>query len=57
MRHLILAAITCLVITSCGNQSSPKTVVAQQSETDNLNAWFEVKYEEELMMGPLGLTF
>ena len=29
----------------------------EKSETEKLNAWFEVKYEEELMMSPLGLTF
>ena len=25
----------------------------EKSETEKLNAWFEVKYEEELMMSPL----
>ncbi|MBT8113899.1 MAG: DUF885 domain-containing protein [Arenicella sp.] len=29
----------------------------EQSESDRLNAWFEVKYEEELMQSPIGLTF
>ena len=29
----------------------------EKSETEKLNAWFEVKYEEELMMSPLSLTF
>jgi len=28
-----------------------------ETETDKLNAWFEVKFEEELMMSPIGLTF
>ena len=28
-----------------------------KSETEKLNAWFEMKYEEQLMMSPLGLTF
>ena len=27
------------------------------SETDRLNEWFEEKYEEELMMSPIQLTF
>ncbi len=29
----------------------------ERSETEKLNAWFEIKYEEELMMSPLSLTF
>tara|TARA_B100000497_G_scaffold44382_1_gene51500 strand:+ start:10480 stop:12303 length:1824 start_codon:yes stop_codon:yes gene_type:complete len=29
----------------------------ENSETEKLNAWFEIKYEEELMMSPLSLTF
>jgi uncharacterized protein (DUF885 family) len=57
MRQLILAVMTCLFVTSCGHQPSTETVVTQQSESEKLNAWFEVKYEEGLMMSPLGLTF
>ncbi|GGZ97382.1 hypothetical protein GCM10008090_02080 [Arenicella chitinivorans] len=29
----------------------------EKSETEKLNEWFEVKYEEELMKSPIGLTF
>ena len=29
----------------------------EKSETEKLNEWFEVKYEEELMQSPLSLTF
>ncbi len=57
MRHFISVLIMCLLTTACGNQSSPETSVDQQSETEKLNAWFEVKYEEGLMMSPLSLTF
>ena len=57
MRQLLLTVMTCFFLTSCGNQSSLGAVVDQQSETEKLNAWFEVKYEEGLMMSPLGLTF
>ena len=57
MRQLLLTVMTCFFLTSCGNQSSLEAVVDQQSETEKLNAWFEVKYEEGLMMSPLGLTF
>ena len=56
MRHFILVLITCLFMTACGNQSSPENSVDQQSESEKLNAWFEVKYEEGLMMSPLSLT-
>ena len=57
MRQLLLTVMSCFFLTSCGNQSSLEAVVDQQSETEKLNAWFEVKYEEGLMMSPLGLTF
>ena len=29
----------------------------KMTETEKLNAWFEVKYEEEVMMSPIQLTF
>ena len=69
MRHQILTLILLLSLAACGNQNqatekdvapaaAPQSEeVASQSETDKLNAWFEVKYEEELMMSPISLTF
>ena len=57
MRHLTLVVMTCFFIASCGNQRTLEAVVDQQSESEKLNAWFDMKYEEGLMMSPLGLTF
>ncbi len=33
------------------------TAESAQTESEKLNAWFEEKYEEELMMSPIQLTF
>lgn len=37
--------------------ASAEQPVAAMSESEKLNAWFEVKYEEEVMMSPIQLTF
>ena len=69
MRQQLLTLILLLSLAACSDQKqatqkdvAPATPaqteeVASQSETDKLNAWFEVKYEEELMMSPIALTF
>ena len=38
-------------------QAAAPAVVAEQNETERLNKWFEAKYEEQLQMSPLQLTF
>ena len=63
MSQKLLAALLMLTLVGCGNkaqQSMPEVVadtVEIVSETDRLNEWFETKYEEEVMMSPIGLTF
>ncbi len=69
MRQQLLTLIILLSLAACGDQkqttqkdeapaaAAQAEEVASQSETDKLNAWFEVKYEEELMMSPISLTF
>lgn len=69
MRQQLLTLLLLLSLAACSDQNQvtpanqapttePKTEdVTTQSETDKLNAWFEVKYEEELMMSPISLTF
>ncbi len=37
--------------------TTPKVEVKAQTESEKLNEWFEVKYEEELMDSPIQLTF
>lgn len=71
MRHPILVLLLGIILSACGNsndqnpapmesQKSPDSPVSQapeKSETQKLNEWFEIKYEEELMMSPIALTF
>ena len=63
MKALITIVLTCLYLTACNNSSNTNTtanesgtVETTQDETARLNAWFEEKYEEELMESPLTLT-
>lgn len=72
MRHYYLLLLVAVSLAACdqpkqhtdlsknaeqAEQVAETTEVDQKSETDKLNEWFEVKYEEELMRSPLGLTF
>ena len=48
-----------LAVTVCGNQNPPAETVESEtklSENGKPNHRFEAKYEEELMMSPIGLT-
>ncbi|GHE85695.1 DUF885 domain-containing protein [Thalassotalea profundi] len=70
---LILTLLAASVLTACQPDSSSseqnnntastqapviqKTEQAQQSETQRLNEWFAIKYEEQLQMSPMRLTF
>ena len=38
-------------------KDSVAAVAEQKAESARLNEWFEAKYEEEIMMSPIGLTF
>lgn len=70
MRTTLTALATVFVLTACGQNTAtqtetPNTVQAEtsytaeqiQAETDRLNAWFEVKYEEEVARSPITQTF
>lgn len=62
-----------LGLAACGEQAAPEadnkaqtpaaasepsqTDVATESESEKLNQWFETKYEEEVLMSPIQLTF
>ena len=70
---LSLGAALSLGLTACNNSGdTPEAVDSQatpvvksetavqevvKSESEKLNEWFEVKYEEEVMMSPVQLTF
>jgi len=66
MHKSFIALAVAGILAGCGpapqnSTSSPTTdVVAaqtQQSETERLNQWFEVKYEQQLQQSPLEMTF
>ncbi|KUM51624.1 DUF885 domain-containing protein [Rheinheimera sp. EpRS3] len=66
MHKSLIALAVAGILAGCGpapqnNTPSPTTdVVAeqkQQSETERLNQWFEVKYEQQLQQSPLQMTF
>lgn len=66
MHKSLIALAVAGILAGCGpapqnNTLSPATdVVAeqkQQSETERLNQWFEVKYEQQLQQSPLQMTF
>ncbi|WP_293609873.1 hypothetical protein [Ponticaulis sp.] len=69
MKNLLLATAAVLALGACGQTettgtqtetSTPAaaTPTAEQvaAETARLNAWFDEKYEEELMLSPMTLT-
>ena len=73
MRHTLLAFSIAAVLTGCNPAPDSKnstttpaqaeaakpaeTVAVQQSESERINQWFEQKYEEQLQMSPLQMTF
>ncbi|PHS27620.1 MAG: hypothetical protein COA85_05145 [Robiginitomaculum sp.] len=69
MRATFTALATVLALTACGQNApapAPSDTLAAKveysadaikAETDRLNAWFEVKYEENLAFSPIQQTF
>ena len=66
MRQILLATTAFLALAACTPSTSDKPVkptpkseatkTVASTETEKLNAWFDTKYEEELMMSPMSLT-
>lgn len=67
MRQLLLASAALLALTACGQTgkdttttttTAPETSTAEtaMTESERLNAWFDEKYEEEIMSSPMQLT-
>jgi uncharacterized protein (DUF885 family) len=58
MRVLFTAAVSLLALAACGNPA-PAAPTAEEvvKASAEINAWFDVEYEEELQMSPIGLTF
>ncbi|TFH73572.1 DUF885 domain-containing protein [Gammaproteobacteria bacterium LSUCC0112] len=72
MRNSMTAITLSLAISlaACGQPPAPVSetvtpaasdaqavVQTQQTESERLNAWFDVKFEEQLQLSPIGLTF
>ena len=58
MRVLFTAAVSLLALAACGNPA-PAAPTAEEiaKASADINAWFDVEYEEELQMSPIALTF
>lgn len=72
MRHTLITLAISLSLVGCGDQASKQTetsvesakklvaadvvVSTEQSQSEELNEWFEQHYEMELMMSPMSLT-
>ncbi|MEM7360177.1 MAG: DUF885 domain-containing protein [Pseudomonadota bacterium] len=53
---LVFASSFLVFVAQTSAQQNKDASQAVQSESDRLNAWFEQRYEEELMFSPIGLT-
>ena len=51
-RYPFFVCLSILMFASCGEDAE-----TQPDQKEALNAWFEEKYEEELQMSPIQLTF
>ena len=62
--RLLNLAVVLLLLTACSQeppqvsseQTTETTTSVQLSESERLNQWFEVKYEEQLQLSPMSLT-
>ncbi len=69
MKNLLLALIVITVLAACGKDEQttqaptnpPATAAAEAiveiSESERLNEWFELRFEEQIMFSPISLTF
>jgi uncharacterized protein (DUF885 family) len=58
MRVLFSAAVSLLALAACGNPAPAAPTAEEIAKTSaDINAWFDVEYEEELQMSPIALTF
>ena len=58
MRVLFTAAASLLALAACGDPAPAAPTVEEIAKASaDINAWFDVEYEEELQMSPIGLTF
>ena len=64
IKQTATAIALALALTACGQptpaaepEKAPVTAEEMAANGERLNAWFDVKYEEELQFSPIGLTF
>lgn len=71
MKHTLIAVVVAAALAGCSQPDSTSTTTSVppaaetssvtladvQAETARLNAWFEEKYEQNLMRSPINLTF
>ncbi len=67
MKRILLIAASALALSACSTLSDTMSKApgmakeamskVSDSETARLNAWFDARYEEQLQMSPIGLTY
>ncbi|HEA64203.1 hypothetical protein, partial [Pseudohongiella sp.] len=68
MNKILFATLLLLMFAACSEPAAPppapETNTAEttapaetQTETERLNAWFDEKYEEQLQLSPIAMTF
>ncbi len=67
MRNFTVSLALLFALMGCGESpatnapatqsTTPVTAVAEQTESQRLNAWFDIKFEEQLQFSPIQMTF
>ncbi|MEX1196527.1 MAG: DUF885 domain-containing protein [Pseudohongiellaceae bacterium] len=58
MNRTIVSLLLLLALAACGESDAPRTdTQTAQTESEQLNAWFDEQYEEQLQFSPIEMTF
>jgi len=67
MRNFTVSLVLLFALIACGEsppanapvapEAAPVTVAMEQTESQRLNAWLDMKFEEQLQFSPISLTF
>jgi len=63
LRNILLVGAAAIAMTACGkapearSDEAPRTSAAEQSQSEQINAWFEDQFERQLARSPMYQTF